>query len=187
MKNFVFTMMLVACVANAMAVEPTTINFNLVQVNQYPGQEEAASKITTPGRRIVVDLSRPETTLQYLAATASIPIKLAKPSSRKVTYVEGEQVMLPWETSVVMYTPSGTDSFLVSSSRTGCPGTEVGPSVAVAFATYRGWSDPPIRFGPLTSKTICSLGKGAELEVNGMGPNPPVVRLIEESAMYGRK
>lgn len=165
---------------------PVQINFNLVQVNKYDAQEAVLEDIQTPGQRIVIDVGNGETMLQYLAATAKVPIKV-----RQVSYSgpggSTESVLVDWETFRVFTAPSGTDSFKVMSSRTGCPGTEVGPSVAVSFASKGGWSDP-IRFGPLTSNTTCPLGHGFTLEVAGQGTQPPRVKLIEAgSSMLGKR
>lgn len=165
---------------------PVQINFNLVQVNKYQAQDAVLEDVVTPGNRVVIDVSNGETMLQYLAAAARVPIKY-----RIETGTSGaatDYVTIDWETRQVIHVPSGTDSFLVSSSRIGCPGTEVGPSVAVAFPSKGGWSDPPIRFGPLTSKTTCPLGRGVTLEVNGQGTMPPRVKLVEaQSSMYGKR
>lgn len=183
-----FPLILVAIMVSiALAQEtPVQINFNLVQVNKYPGQEEVLENVSTPGQRIVIDVNSGETMLQYLAATSKVPIKV-----RQVSYSgpggTTESAVIDWETTRIFTAPSGADSFKVLASRTGCPGTEVAPSVAVAFATKNGWSDP-IRFGPLTSNTTCPLGHGFTLEVVGQGTLPPRVKLIEAgSSMYGKR
>ncbi|MBK6909447.1 MAG: hypothetical protein IPK53_05035 [bacterium] len=180
-------LLLLSAVTFAEEQPPVQINFNLVQVNKYPAQEEVLADVVAPGQRIVIDVGNSETMLQYLAATARVPVKV-----RSVAYsISGsttDAITIDWDTHRVFYAPSGTDSFLVSSSRTGCPGTEVAPSVAVAFPTKGGWSDPPIRFGPLTANTTCPLGHGFTLEVNGQGGMAPRVKLIEgNSSMYGKR
>lgn len=165
---------------------PMQINFNLVQVNKYDAQEAVLENVQTPGQRIVIDVGNGETMLQYLAAAAKVPVKV-----RQVTHSgpgsSTEFCIVDWETHQVIYAPSGADSFKVSASRTGCPGTEVAPSVAVSFASKGGWSDP-IRFGPLTSNTTCALGHGFTLEVAGQGTQPPRIKLVEAgSSMYGKR
>lgn len=185
---FPLLLVLIACtVALAQDNVPVQINFNLVQVNKYAGQEETLESITTPGKRVVIDLGGRETMLHYLAATSKVPYRV-----RTATYSgssgASDSKVIDWDTRHVFVAPSGADSFLVSSSRTGCPGTEVAPSVAVAFATHSGWSDPPIRFGPLTANTTCPLGRGFTLEVVGRGAAPPEVKLVEaNSSMFGKR
>jgi hypothetical protein len=171
---------------------PVQINFNLVQVNKYPSQDEVLSDVQTPGQRVVIDVGNSDVMLQYLAATAKVPIKTRVPRVEMRTVsapgtATGARVV-DWETHQIFVAPSGADSFRVSASRTGCPGTEVAPSVAVAFATRGGWSDPPIRFGPLTANTTCPLGHGFVLEVVGQGTMPPRVKLVESgSTMMGKR
>lgn len=177
---------LISSLALAEDTPPVQINFNLVQVNKYPGQDEALANVATPGQRIVIDVSSGETMLQYLAAASKVPIKV-----RQAVFSgpggATDMITVDWETHRVFTAPSGADSFKVSSSRVGCPGTEVGPCVAVAFASKGGWSDP-IRFGPLTSNTTCPLGHGFTLEVVGQGTQPPRVKLIEAgSSMFGKR
>lgn len=179
-------LMLLCTAAFADDNAPVQINFNLVQVNKYAGQEDVLGSIQTPGQRIVIDVGNGETMLQYLAAAAKVPVKVRQfttsgPGSSTDAHV------VEWETFRVFTAPSGTDSFKVMSSRTGCPGTEVAPSVAVSFASKGGWSDP-IRFGPLTSNTTCPLGHGFTLEVVGQGSQPPRIKLIEAgSTMMGKR
>jgi hypothetical protein len=55
----------------------------------------------------------------------------------------------------------------------------------VAFSRGSIWSDPPIRFGPLTEQTICPLGNGYQLIVNGRGDHPPLVRIVQAANRYG--
>ena len=38
---------------------PSAINFNLVQVNNYAGQEQVTEQISTPGQRVVIDPNNP--------------------------------------------------------------------------------------------------------------------------------
>jgi hypothetical protein len=166
------------------AQQPTQINFNLVQVNQYQGQQEATKNIVTPGQRVVIDVNNPQAANYLQSAVNATPVITEQmiqglfcvPTAFKLE--RGVSVPIAWDCSAVIIAPSGQDSFLVRASKTGCPGTEVRPSVSVAFASGGGWSDPPIRFGPLTSKTVCALGGGQQLEVSQIGASPPSVRLI---------
>ncbi len=135
-------------------------------------------------RRVTIDLGNPLVAEQFVLATNPA----AWPDNRVVIDV-GRQSQpapplagaqeIPWETQQVLYTLTGQDSFLVRSSRSGCPGTDVKPSVSVAYATKSGWSNPPIRFGPLNESTTCPLGKGYTLDVSALGVNAPRVRLNE--------
>ncbi|MDD5088601.1 MAG: hypothetical protein PHI18_07380 [bacterium] len=189
MKRMVFLLAILSATVCAAQLPPSTINFNLVQVNHYHGQEKVDSAVATPGERIVIDLQNPLLREGFVAAAAAGQFNLAPVVvdvvSRSIT--EGSELPLPWETSAILRAESGADSFRVTSSRVGCPGTEVGPSVAVAFATGRGWSDPPIRFGPLTASTLCPLGKGFLLEVKAQDDRDPVVRLRHEETRYGQR
>lgn len=182
-------LILICSAAFAQEANPVQINFNLVQVNKYASQDQVLENVATPGQRVVIDVGNGETMLQYLAATAKVPVRVQTASYVKETPGSSSQAMVvDWETYQTFVAPSGADSFRVLASRTGCPGTEVAPSVAVAFATHHGWSDPPIRFGPLTANTTCPLGKGFTLEVNSRGTEPPRVKLIEAgSSMYGKR
>lgn len=105
------------------------------------------------------------------------------------TEKQPEGVLIPWESSVVLYQRNGAkvDSFLVRASNTGRPGTEVGPSVAVSFATPWGWTCPPIRFGPVCSNTICPLGKNVELKILEKQEAGPVVRLVRHEKVLGSR
>lgn len=97
-------------------------------------------------------------------------------------------VLVRWEQSAVIYWKGEkVDSFLVSASRTGCPGTEVRASIAVSFATGSGWSFPPIRFGPLGDHVICPLGEGLKLEVFGDSGVGPRVRVSSRVRTYGSR
>ncbi|MCB9368845.1 MAG: hypothetical protein H6507_07055 [Calditrichaeota bacterium] len=188
-------LMLVVILSAAVFAEenpPVQINFNLVQVNKYPSQDEVLAGVQSPGQRVVIDVGNSETMLQYLAATAKVPIKtrpmIVQTHTASTPGSSTGAMVVDWETHQVFVAPSGTDSFRVSSSRTGCPGTEVAPSVAVAFATRGGWSDPPIRFGPLTANTTCPLGHGFVLEVVGQGTMPPRVKLVETgTSLMGKR
>ena len=173
----------------ALGQQGTTVNFNLVQVNHYEGQEKVDDSLTTPGKRIVIDLQNPALREKFLGnvVKGNVDVAPVVVNVETVHGLPGAPLTLPWETSAIVRTPSGLDSFRVSSSRTGCPGTEVRSSVAVAFATPKGWSDPPIRFGPLVDHTICPLGRGYQLEVSVTGDESPVVRLHEPGDMYGRR
>ncbi len=184
MKHVIWTAALAAlCFQPVLADEPPApINFNLVQVNNY-NRPAPLDSIPAP-QRVVIDVQNPN------AAHSLVPVaySTADPLPRQVVNVAmsldpvDRGIALPWESSIMLKTPSGSDSFLVTSSRTGCPGTEVRPSVSVAFSTSHGWSDPPIRFGPLTDKTVCPLGRGVELHVSAVGTASPLVK-IHDSGM----
>ena len=186
MKNLCILIAVLAYLAIGFADEPVQVNFNLVQVNQYPGQENLQDEVVTPGKRLVIDMNQSSAMLQYLSATSSIPIRMRTDNAYRTQNGGAVGSALGWETSAILYAPARQDSFLVKSSRTGCPGTEVGPSVAVAFSQGSQWSDP-IRFGPLTEMTVCPLGNGYQLEVNGRGTLPPLVRVIADNSSFGRR
>jgi len=96
-------------------------------------------------------------------------------------------VLIPWENSVILFlNGESTDSFLVRASLTGCPGTEVGASIAVSFATASGWSYPPIRFGPLNDHSVCPLGQGFQLEIFTENEGP-FVRISREGLYWGAR
>ncbi|RQV98352.1 hypothetical protein EH220_03460 [bacterium] len=187
MKSLFILIVALACAAIGFADEPVQVNFNLVQVNHYPGQENLQDEVVTPGKRLVIDLNESSAMLQYLSATSAIPIRMRTDNAFRKHDGGAVGAALGWETSAVLYAPSKQDSFLVTSSRIGCPGTEVGPSVAVAFSNGRQWSNPPIRFGPLTEMTVCPLGNGYQLEVNGRGTLPPLVRVIADRSSFGSR
>jgi hypothetical protein len=172
----------------AWSQQPPVINFNLVQVNHYHGQEKGADSLVTPGERVVIDLGSPLSSQRFLGGSAAkVDLAPVMVNIERLTADESGGVSIPWESRAVLKTVSGRDSFLVTASRAGCPGTEVRPSVAVAFATARGWSDPPIRFGPLSERGVCALGRGVQLQVSVNGDGPPVVKLSEESLLYGKR
>jgi hypothetical protein len=178
----------IAIAACAFAQQTPTVNFNLVQVNHYHGQEHVTDSIITPGERIVIDLGNPGLTQRFLAGSASeINVAPVVVNVERIAAEESGGVMLPWESKAVLHSISGRDSFLVTSSLAGCPGTEVKPSVSVAFATGSGWSDPPIRFGPLSERGVCALGRGFNLDVSVRGSDPPTVKLREEPLQYGKR
>jgi len=189
MKRIMFLLAILSATLCSAQLPPSTINFNLVQVNHYHGQEKLDSAVATPGERIVIDLQNPLLRESFVSAAVAGKMNISPMVVDVVSRVGvvGEDVPLPWESSAILRAGAGSDSFRVSSSRTGCPGTEVGPSVAVAFATGGGWSDPPIRFGPLTASTLCPLGKGFLLEVRAQGDRDPVVRLRHEETRYGQR
>jgi len=187
MKSFIVLILAVTCVMIGFAKEPVHVNFNLVQVNHYPGQEELQDEVVTPGKRLVIDMNEPNSMFKYLTATSSIPIRMRIDNAYRSLEGGAVGAALGWGTSAILYAPARQDSFLVTSSRTGCPGTEVAPSVSVAFSNGRQWSDPPIRFGPLTEMTVCPLGNGYQLEVNGRGTLPPLVRVIADRTSFGRR
>jgi hypothetical protein len=187
MKSFLILIVTLMWMAIGLADEPAQVNFNLVQVNQYPGQENLQNNVVTPGKRLVIDMNEPDAMFRYLSATSSIPIRMRVDNAYRTLNGGAVGAALGWESSAILYAPAMQDSFLVTSSRTGCPGTEVGPSVAVAFSNGRQWSNPPIRFGPLTEMTVCPLGNGYQLEVNGRGAHPPLVRVIADNSSFGRR
>jgi hypothetical protein len=181
--GLVAILLILMCVAaNGQQTAPSAINFNLVQVNNYAGQEQVTGQVATPGQRVVIDPNNPNA---FGMLTHRQPVSAAKavlaPTYAVSVSSDLCSMALPWESSTVIVAPSGQDSFLVRSSRTGCPGTEVRPSVSVAFPTGSGWSDPPIRFGPLSENTICALGHGQQLEVSVRGDAAPKVRLLMSS------
>lgn len=188
MKRIILPAVMLACAGFAAAQQGSTINFNLVQVNHYNGQEQAAQGVDTPGQRMIIDLQNPLSVERLLQSANENRLDLAP----VIVSISGTapgpgNLPLPWETGAVLRSASASDSFFVSSSLTGCPGTEVRPSVAVAFATGQGWSNPPIRFGPLTESAICPLGKGYQLEVSVKPGGVPHVRLLEAAAQFGRR
>ena len=189
MKTVSIVILLVSLTCALCAQESNTVNFNLVQVNQYHGQEKVQDSVKTPGQRIVIDLKNPDSFRPFVKESPPGQLKAAPVVVNVAGALSGnpDGTTLPWETGTVLRAVSGADSFKVSSSRTGCPGTEVRPSVSVAFATSHGWSDPPIRFGPLTDRTMCPLGHGFTLEVSASGASPPRVKLREPSSSYSQR
>lgn len=183
-------LVVLAVSASLVAAQPTqVINFNLVQVNHYHGQASVTDSVITPGQRIVIDLNRPEAWQRLLNAATPEHLNLA-PVVVDVSNTDAPHdaaVPLPWESAVVLHSVSGADSFRVTSSRAGCPGTEVRPSVAVSFATAGGWSFPPIRFGPLTENSLCPLGRGYQLKVKLKTDAGPDVRLVEPETLLGKR
>lgn len=179
---------LVALAAMTFAQQTPTVNFNLVQVNHYHGQEQATGNIVTPGERVVIDIGNPAS-IQRMLSGAGAEVNLAPVvvNVEKIAADAAGGIAVPWETYTILRSASGQDSFLVTSSRTGCPGTEVRPSVSVAFAMAGGWSNPPIRFGPLSDRGVCALGRGFHLEVSARGNEAPVVKLREEPLQYGKR
>jgi hypothetical protein len=98
-----------------------------------------------------------------------------------------DAVLVPWEKSVILFLNGvGSDSFLVRASHTGCPGTEVGASIAVSFATPSGWSYPPVRFGPLNDHSLCALGQGFQMEIFA-GNEGPFVRISRDGVHWGAR
>jgi hypothetical protein len=188
MTRITLTLTLLAWPLLARSDPPPVINFNLVQVNHYHGQEKTADSILTPGAHVVIDVGGSLATQKFVAGSAPVadlaPVTV---NIERIAVDDSGGVTIPWETQTVLRTASGGDSFLVSASRTGCPGTEVRPSVAVAFATPHGWSNPPIRFGPLSQRGLCPLGRGVQLQVSAHGDDPPLVKLREELAVYDHR
>ena len=96
-------------------------------------------------------------------------------------------ILIPWGSEAVLHwRGEKVDSFLVSASRIGCPGTEVAASVAVSFSTHSGWSSPPIRFGPLGDHSVCPLGQGFELEIFTEDEGP-FVQISREGLYWGTR
>lgn len=177
--KFLLALMMCFVAGWCWADPPPAINFNLVQVNHYYTAPQDTGKTPAPAQRVVVDVGAPQMLQQFRQQALNSKINVAPITveiQSNVTEKNGGHV-LPWESHTILKSASGTDSFFVSSSRTGCPGTEVRPSVAVAFRNGGGWSDPPIRFGPLGERTYCPLGKGYGLEVSVVGNSAPIVRL----------
>ncbi len=110
---------------------------------------------------------------------------LAPPSEEEIS----EGTLIPWEGSAVLYRGSleRADSFLVSASMTGCPGTEVGPSISIAFPTPWGWSCLPIRFGPVLDNAVCPLDVDVRLEVVKREEAGPVVRIRRGEEVYSSR
>ena len=188
MRSIGFILALSIASLCAIAQQTPTVNFNLVQVNHYHGQEQATGNVVTPGDRVVIDLGNPQAMQQFLTKSSpEINIAPVVVKIERIVPDETGSVSLPWESQTVLRSVSGRDSFLVTSSRAGCPGTEIKPSVSVAFATPRGWSDPPIRFGPLSNQAVCPLGRGYQLDVSVKADGVPAVRLREEAAQYGKR
>ncbi len=109
----------------------------------------------------------------------------APPSEEEIS----EGTLIPWEGSAVLYrrSPERVDSILVRASMTGCPGTEVGPSISVAFSTPWGWSCPPIRFGPLLDNAVCPLDVDVRLEIVKREEAGPVVRILRGEEVYSSR
>ena len=189
MKSAMMALTLILTLGSAaFADEPAPINFNLVQVNNY-NRPAALDTASVPNQRVVIDVQNPD------AFRALTPVSYSpeEPKPTKVVNMAvsldpvDRGIFLPWESQIILHTTSGSDSFLVTSSRTGCPGTEVRPSVSVAFSTPRGWSDPPIRFGPLSDKTVCPLGRGVELKVSSVGGAAPYVKIMDSGSGLSRR
>ena len=188
MRCIALTLALLTWPLFAWSQQSPVINFNLVQVNHYHGQERAADSVITPGERVVIDIGSPLASQRFLSGSApNVDFAPVMVNIERMATDDSGGVRIPWESQAVLKTVSGRDSFLVRASRAGCPGTEVRPSVAVAFATGRGWSDPPVRFGPLSERGLCALGRGVQLQVSVVADGPPVVKLREESLLYGKR
>jgi hypothetical protein len=173
------TAMLLAGISGFVWGETPPVNFNLVQVNNYYNRA-AVTAADSGSQRVVIDLNDPTARAKFTGV--GVPMIQVAPVTvrveRSTTALSGG-VAVPWETQAIIHAETGIDSFRVSASRSGCPGTEVRPSVAVAFPSRGGWSDPPIRFGPLGERALCPLGKGYQLEVNVSGGGSPIVKLHE--------
>jgi hypothetical protein len=181
----ILTLFVVATIA--FAETPPVVNFNLVQVNHYDKPVDHPDTASAPaGARLIIDLQNSKSVVKYFGkVSAATPAKAAVEdvSDRDLSNTR----VIPWETTQLVRSAAGQDSFLIRSSMTGCPGTEVRPSVSVSFPVGSGWSDPPIRFGPLCDRTFCPLGEGYQLEVFRRGNDAPLVRLIEPDAYSRRK
>jgi hypothetical protein len=127
--------------------------------------------------------------LQNMSGT-SMPRAVVDGMFRESATTQDERsgtILIPWENSAILFlNGESSDSFLVRASLTGCPGTEVGASVAVSFATASGWSYPPIRFGPLNDHSVCPLGQGFELEIFTENEGP-FVRISREGVYWGAR
>ena len=191
MKSLACLLSGLGLVWSVFAQQNPVVNFNLVQVNQYQGEKASPdTMLLAADHRVVIDMQNPEAMVRFFGAVPQPRVAPSAPIVIDVSVVskpaEGGRT-IPWESGDLVRALSGQDSFLVKSSRVGCPGTEVRPSVSVAFSTPHGWSDPPIRFGPLTEHTLCPLGNGYQLEVSCKGDSPPTIRLIEPDLQAGRK
>ena len=171
----------------SLAGDPAPINFNLVQVNNY-NRPVPADSAAPQGQRVVIDVQNPDAFRTLTPVSYTVPVETKPLVNMAVSFDAGADrgIQLPWESNMILYTVTGEDSFLVTSSRTGCPGTEVRPSVSVAFSTSHGWSNPPIRFGPLNDKTVCPLGRGVELRVSSVGGGAPYVRITGSDSFSKR-
>jgi hypothetical protein len=166
----------------------------------------AGQALAQQDRRLVLYLFPPDSCSQMdsTARQASIDSAVARvPAKEQVTLTDWlrrepcvhepvteteDSVFLPWDSVTVLHwKDDGVDSFLVSVSRTGCPGTETEPSVAVTFPAGTGWSSPPIHFGPLGGHVICPLGRELVLEVFGENPAGSSVRLRHREAVWSSR
>ena len=106
--------------------QPVNVNFNLVQVNHYHGQDSVTAGVTTPGRRVVIDLRNP-LSVNALRMSSDRAVDVNTSLVKVTSYSSGNDPAtidaLNWESSKVLYSPAGEDSFLVTASRKGCPGT----------------------------------------------------------------
>ncbi len=179
--------LIVTCAQMSLAGDPAPISFNLVQVNNYH-RPAAADTVVLQGQRVVIDVQNPGAFRSLTPVSYSTPVEKRVVVNVAVSLDGGADrgIQLPWESNMILYTATHEDSFLVTSSRTGCPGTEVRPSVSVAFATPHGWSNPPIRFGPLSDQTVCPLGRGVKLYVSSVGGAAPYVK-IAGSDTYSKR
>jgi hypothetical protein len=184
-------LLVIAATSTAILAQVNSINFNLVQVNHYNGDQKVQDSVKTPGQRVVIDINNPESYRQMLLGSPSGQLNVAPVVVNVATVTNSADahgsVALPWESETILRSPSGIDSFKVTSSRAGCPGTEIKPSVSVAFSTPHGWSDPPIRFGPLGNSTMCALGKGYVLDVSVRGDSAPRVALRQQTDHYSQR
>jgi hypothetical protein len=189
MKSAVGLLTLLSLALFAMAETPPVVNFNLVQVNRYDKSDAAPqsdSVVAPKGSRLVIDMQNSGSVVKFFGKVSINNDHPKKAEDVAPHDLSGAQP-IPWDSTMMVRSLSGQDSFLVRSSQTGCPGTEVRPSVSVAFPAGQGWSDPPIRFGPLCDRTFCPLGEGYQLEVIRRGNDVPLVRLIEPDAYSRRK
>jgi hypothetical protein len=189
MKSAACLILLLSTMLIVSAQSPTVVNFNLVQVNRYDKSDTTGAReclYITLHPRVVVDMQNSRSMVEFFGSVSSgtqRPVVAVTPVAEN----DAPGSEIPWETGNLIHAAMGQDSFMVRSSRIGCPGTEVRPSVSVAFANGQSWSDPPIRFGPLCERTVCPLGHGYQLEVMCKGNDAPSVRLIEPDAYSGRR
>ena len=113
MMRSLLLILMTAATCFAQSEPPVNINFKLVQVNTDPSQEQMLAGLTTPGKRVVIDVGTGPAMLQYLAYSAQIPIKVRSASASGITG-ETDIFSIAWETNRVFVAPSGIDSFLVT-------------------------------------------------------------------------
>ncbi|MFZ5434540.1 MAG: hypothetical protein ACOZB3_12300, partial [Calditrichota bacterium] len=115
MRTFLSVLAVVAITALAFGQQGNTVNFNLVQVNNYTGQEEVEKSVITPGERIVIDLQNPLLRQQFLngAATGKVDLAPVVVNIERIPGMSGDPMPLPWESFTILHSASGQDSFRV--------------------------------------------------------------------------